>query len=87
MPRRTEGEEGNEKVCRFVDYAPNIFFSIRSFYNITSEEYVKSFGSETSFFSLFKGELNTLNELTSSGKSGSFFYYTTDGRLVLKTIK
>jgi 1-phosphatidylinositol-4-phosphate 5-kinase len=32
------------------------------------------------------GEFNSLSELCSSGKSGSFFYYTADGRFMLKTI-
>lgn len=34
-----------------------------------------------------KGELSTFSALTSSGKSGSFFYYSYDGRFVLKTIR
>jgi len=34
-----------------------------------------------------KGNLNSLTELTSNGKSGSFFYYTADARFTLKTIR
>lgn len=37
--------------------------------------------------SLMMGELSSLTELTSQGKSGSFFYYTTDGKYMLKTIQ
>ncbi len=37
--------------------------------------------------SLIKGQLNSFSELTSSGKSGSFFFYSIDGKYVLKTIK
>jgi 1-phosphatidylinositol-4-phosphate 5-kinase len=36
--------------------------------------------------SILKGDLSTLQELTSTGKSGSFFYYSADGRFTLKTI-
>ncbi len=32
------------------------------------------------------GNLSSMIELTSSGKSGSFFYYSEDGRFMLKTI-
>lgn len=32
------------------------------------------------------GDYQSLAELFSSGKSGSFFYYTSDGKFLLKTI-
>lgn len=35
---------------------------------------------------LVRGELTSFNELTSAGKSGSFFYYSADGKYILKTI-
>jgi 1-phosphatidylinositol-4-phosphate 5-kinase len=35
---------------------------------------------------MLKGDLYTLTELTSTGKSGSFFYYTENGRFLLKTV-
>ena len=35
---------------------------------------------------MFNANFQTLAELCSSGKSGSFFYYTADGKFVLKTI-
>lgn len=59
---------------------------IRNKYNISSESYLKSIGPEALFASLMKGDLTTLSELTSTGKSGSFFYYTVDSRFTLKTI-
>lgn len=37
--------------------------------------------------SLMMGEISSLTSLTSQGKSGSFFYYTTDGNYMLKTIQ
>jgi len=36
--------------------------------------------------SLLKGNFHSLKELISSGKSGSFFYYSMDGKYTLKTI-
>lgn len=32
------------------------------------------------------GEVSSMTSLTSQGKSGSFFYYTADGKYMLKTI-
>ena len=36
--------------------------------------------------SLMMGEVSSMTSLTSQGKSGSFFYYTADGKYMLKTI-
>jgi len=33
------------------------------------------------------GEVSSMTSLTSQGKSGSFFYYTADGKYMLKTIQ
>lgn len=43
---------------------------------IDSESYLGSIGPENLLTSILKGDLSTLSELTSSGKSGSFFYYS-----------
>lgn len=70
----------------FMDYAPNVFLSLRRIFNITNEEYLQSIGSDNLVNSLMRAELGSFMELTSSGKSGSFFYYSSDGRYILKTI-
>ena len=36
---------------------------------------------------MFNANFKTLTELCSTGKSGSFFYYTNDGNFMLKTIR
>jgi len=36
---------------------------------------------------MFNANFKSLSELCSSGKSGSFFYYTNDGNFMLKTIR
>lgn len=43
-------------------------------------------GMESMLSSFIKGDLSTLSELVTSGKSGSFFYYSKDGNFMLKTI-
>ncbi|KAL4484387.1 hypothetical protein ABPG74_019564 [Tetrahymena malaccensis] len=86
LPRRRVGEQSTFKICKFSDYAPQVFRNIRIKYNISSENYLKSIGPEKLFSSIMKGDLTTLSELTSTGKSGSFFYYTVDSKFTLKTI-
>lgn len=45
-------------------------------YLIDNESYLSSIGPENLLSSILKGDLSTLSELTSTGKSGSFFYYS-----------
>jgi 1-phosphatidylinositol-4-phosphate 5-kinase len=63
-----------------------VFYEIRRIYGIGNEEYLRSIGPETMISNLIKGNLNTLQELVSTGKSGSFFYYTADGTLSKREI-
>lgn len=72
--------------CRFYDYCPYVFLKIRENNKIKNEDYIKSIGPERMISNLIKGNVNTLSELMSTGKSGSFFYYTADGKYTLKTI-
>jgi 1-phosphatidylinositol-4-phosphate 5-kinase len=43
-------------------------------------------GPESVIGELLMGNFMCLTEQSSTGKSGSFFYYTADGKLMLKTI-
>lgn len=63
-----------------------MFNKIRQHYQISNDDYLKSIGPDIFFSSLIKGDLSTLKELVSTGKSGSFFYYTVDSKYLLKTI-
>lgn len=49
-------------------------------------KYLTSLGTQSVLNSLLKGELTSFNELVSNGKSGSFFYYSANGKFILKTI-
>ena len=84
-PYKTENSD-LVKACSFFDYAPKIFASIRKFSGVTKEQYLESLGPEKILSYIFKSNFQTLSELCSSGKSGSFFYYSYDGRFMLKTI-
>lgn len=63
-----------------------MFHLVRQFYGIDSQKYLNSIGPETLFGSLNMGNITSLKSLTSTGKSGSLFYYTADGQFMLKTI-
>lgn len=73
-------------MCKFYDYAPQVFNQIRRMFKVDNDRYLSSIGPETILSSILKGDLSSLSELTSSGKSGSFFYYSSDGHFTLKTI-
>lgn len=80
-------------MCRFYDYAPYIFNSIREMENITPESYLASIGPERLVTGLLTGDVTSLAELCSPGKSGSFLYFTYDGTVgvmqgnyIMKTI-
>ena len=86
VPRRTNDENVGYKICRFFDYAPAVFNEIRKMYGIKNDDYLRSIGPEPMLNNLIRGNLKSLAELTSAGKSGSFFYYSADGKYTMKTV-
>eukprot|EP00927_Polykrikos_kofoidii_P058379 TRINITY_DN5285_c0_g2_i2.p1 TRINITY_DN5285_c0_g2~~TRINITY_DN5285_c0_g2_i2.p1 ORF type:complete len:887 (+),score=125.48 TRINITY_DN5285_c0_g2_i2:104-2662(+) len=73
-------------MTRFIDYAPLVFERIRSSFGIHADEYLRSIGPEQLLGNLVLGNLASLSELSSEGKSGAFFYYTADGNYMMKTV-
>jgi len=86
VPKRTSVTKDSVKICTFFDYAPSVFYELRRLFGIKNSDYLKSIGPEAMLSNLIKGDLSGLSELTSTGKSGSFFYYSADGKYTLKTI-
>ena len=72
--------------CQFKDYAPYVFQSMRRQYGISYESYIRSIGVNT-FRNAFFDKLYLMLSETSTGKSGSFFFHTSDSRFMIKTIK
>lgn len=58
----------------FKSYAPKVFHKLRSFYDIDAESYMSS----------VCGKFNYI-EFISNSKSGQFFFYSHDGKYMLKT--
>ena len=69
---------------KFTDFAPYVFNTIRMMYGINSESYVQSLGIEN--ISTLARKYSTMNQQSSAGKSGSFFFYTSDQKYMVKTI-
>jgi 1-phosphatidylinositol-4-phosphate 5-kinase len=61
---------------KWKDYCPQVFRTLRKLFKVDAADYMLSLcGSEA------------LRELSSPGKSGSFFYLTNDDRYMIKTMK
>ncbi|KAM0071636.1 putative 1-phosphatidylinositol-4-phosphate 5-kinase [Helianthus debilis subsp. tardiflorus] len=61
---------------KFKDYCPSVFRTLRNLFNVDSVDYMLSIcGNEA------------LRELSSPGKSGCFFYMTSDNKYMIKTMK
>lgn len=60
---------------KFKDYSPKVFRELRRLFKIDTAEYLMSLTGEYRFY-----------EAISSGKSGSYFYYSPDFRFIIKTI-
>ena len=77
----------SKQTISFFSYAPYIFADIRRLYHISNADFMNSIGSDSLISNLVRGELAAFRELFSTGKSGSFFYYSIDGKYVLKTLR
>lgn len=73
-------------MTRFMDYAPMVFQRIRSSFGIAQDDYLRSVGPDQLLGNMVLGNLASLSELSSEGKSGAFFYYTADGKYMMKTV-
>ena len=85
IDKRSE-EFDKTMASKFYDYCPRVFEAIRNKFGITNEAYLRSVGPERLLGDILMGNLSSLTQFCSSGKSGSLFYYSFDGKFILKTI-
>lgn len=78
--------ETASNVFYFYDYAPKIFEDIRSKDGITNDEYIDALGPNNIYNYIWTNDFKSFTSLVSSGKSGALFYYSMDGKFMLKTI-
>ena len=73
------------KRAEFVDYAPTIFHYLRKISDIFPEAYLESLGPD-SLSKIIMGNSATFEGSGSAGKSGSFFFTSSDKRFLVKSI-
>lgn len=76
----------NQETYYISEYAGIIFNNIRKLYNIEKEQYISSISPQDFITEMMISSSTIIEELVSTGKSGSMFYYTRDGKYILKTI-
>ncbi len=71
--------------CRITSYGADKFREVRQSCGIEDDDFLLSVGIRQVIGSLLLGDLVGLSEQVSEGKSGSFFYWSQDGRYMVKT--
>lgn len=70
--------------CRMACYGAEKFREVRQACGIEDDDFLLSVGIRQVIGSLLLGDLFGLSEQVSEGKSGSFFYWSQDGRYMVK---
>lgn len=76
----------SEDQWSLVAYAPDVFHRIRNIFKIGPAQYLYSLGFEKILSHLSIGRLSTYNVVSSSGRSGSFIWKSSDNQLILKSL-
>jgi 1-phosphatidylinositol-4-phosphate 5-kinase len=81
----------DRKPYLFIEYAPRIFKQIRERFGISNKDYMVSFLLlfDNKFFksSLSPDMFHKIQEkMSTQGRSGSFFFFSHDKRLLIKTL-
>ena len=71
---------------RMWSYGASVFREVRRLSGVSEEAFVASVGIRQVFGCLLMGDLGGLSEMVSEGKSGSFFYFSVDNKMMIKTI-
>ena len=75
-----------EEIFYLKEYAGIIFNNIRIYLGIDKESFISSISPQEFVTEIMISSQTIFEELCSTGKSGSLFYYTRDGRFIVKTI-
>ena len=78
---------GKKKEVYFLkEFAGIIFNDIRRLFGFDKEKFISSISPQDFITELMISSQTIFEELCSTGKSGSLFYYTRDGKFIVKTI-
>jgi Ca2+-binding EF-hand superfamily protein len=85
----TVNQDQTSSSILFLEYAPHVFQKLRESKNISETEYLRSISPDQLIGHLLCGQLTSLSEQLSEGsggRSGSSFYYTHDGKFIIKQV-
>jgi len=71
---------------KLITYAPRVFYQIRSHFSLSHDHFMYCLGSEITLGNILLGRLVTLEEVVSTGRSGSFFFRSADGKYLIKSL-
>ena len=78
--------KNKQEIFRIKEYAGIVFNSIRKLYGYDKESFIQSISPQVFITEMIISNTTSIEELFNTGSSGSLFYYTKDGKLILKTI-
>ena len=76
-----------EEVFILKEFAGIIFNNIRIYLGYDKDDFIASISPQDFITELMISNQTIFEELCSTGRSGSLFYYTRDGKFIVKTIK
>ena len=74
------------KEWKMLDFAPLVFKKIRNLFKVDPKKYMFTLGPKKIIGNFLLGSLCSLDEVISSGRSGSFFWRTNDQKYFIKTL-
>ena len=80
-------DKKKEEVFILKEFAGIIFNNIRLYLGFDKDDFIASISPQDFITELMISNQTIFEELCSTGKSGSLFYYTRDGKFIVKTIK
>ena len=78
--------KNKQEIFRIKEYAGIVFNSIRKLYGYNKDNFIQSISPQVLITEMIISNTTSIEELFNTGSSGSLFYYTKDGKLILKTI-
>ena len=78
--------KNKQEIFMIKEYSGIVFNSIRKLYGYDKESFIQSISPQVFITEMIISNTTSIEELFNTGSSGSLFYYTKEGKLILKTI-
>jgi len=80
------GGGGGRTNSTITAFGVRLFRDIRRAFGVSEETFLASLGIKQVLGGLLMGDMRNVAERVSEGRSGSFFYYSHDGKFMVKTV-